>query len=312
MLQRIWVLLFFTAGVVAMPAVAASSAVSDRAIPCAPARGVPTSVHASAQTQAVVTHAGTRWRALGCLTENHKTGYQSASVEIDLWNGTRWVAKGVIPIPLGGLWNSLRAASLTHSGVPDFVASAGGGADWLPLAVVARLGGRWQLARFDAPALFGTSFVVQSQAPVRFGMVHSTADACGCAAGPITSIWYRFNGSLFVPAPPPGPAATCTALTLSHAHVLPGDPDYLGSRKWRFAPFRVARFACLNGWAVAESDSKRFALFNEQAWPWYRSTRQAGRWYRASTSSYTGVQQAARDFALPPDLLAQLKQRLGR
>jgi len=218
----------------------------------------------------------------------------------------------VVPIPLGGLWNSLRAASLTHSGVPDFVASAGGGADWLPLAVVARLGGRWQLARFDAPALLGTSFVVQSQAPVRFGMVHSTADACGCAAGPITSIWYRFNGSLFVPARPPGPAATCTALTLGRAHVLPGDPGYLGSRKWRFAPFHVARFACLNGWALAENDSQRFALYNEQAWPWYRSTRQAGRWYRTSTDSFSRIRQTAREFALPPDLLAQLKQHLGR
>jgi hypothetical protein len=290
---------------------AASLAGSDRAISCALDRGLPRSIHAFPQTQAVVKRAGTRWRALGCLIVNNKTGSQSASVEIDVGKGTRWVSEGIIPIPLGGLWNSLHAASLTHSGVPDFVASAGGGADWLPLAVVARLRGRWQLARFDAPALLRTSFVVQSQAPVRFGLVHSTADACGCAAGPITSIWYRFNGSLFVPAPAPGGAANCTALTLSRAHVLPGDPGYLGSRKWRFAPFRVTRFACLDGWALAENDAGRYALFNQQdPKQWNRSTRQAGQWYRACTGPFAVLLQTARYFALPADLLTQLRQRL--
>lgn len=114
-------------------------------------------------------------------------------------------------------------------------------------------------------------------------------------------MWYRFNGRLFVPTAPPGAAPGCTSSALDSAHVLPGDPSYLGSPQLRFAPFHVKRFACLDGWALAVNSSGAFALFNQQF----------AQWHRASTGSLAIIHDDAIDFALPDDLLALLKTRVA-
>jgi hypothetical protein len=133
--------------------------------------------------------------------------------------------------------------------------------------------------------------------------VHSYVDACGCAGGPQTSIWYRFNGRRFVPTTPPGAAPKCTAFPLNHAAVLPGTPRYLGPPRWRFAPFHAARFACADGWALAVDSKRRFALFNQQA----------GRWHRASVGSLAFIGRDDEPFyALPTDLLRFLERRASR
>jgi hypothetical protein len=42
-------------------------------------------------------------------------------------------------------------------------------------------------------------------------------------------------------------------LWVDRAYVLRGDPSYLGTPRWRFAPIHAERFACLDGWALAEN-----------------------------------------------------------
>jgi hypothetical protein len=178
----------------AMPLLAlATCAAAQAAAPSRTALGRHPGPFCRDRVSAVVERGADRWRAVGCFWLSAKGTRGNTSVEVDRWKGEGWVAQAEIPIPLGGPWNFIHGASLTHGEAPDFVASAGGGADWLPLAIVARLNGRWQLVRFDSPDLLGTHLVVDSQAPARFGLIHSTVDACGCAAGPQTSTWYRLR-----------------------------------------------------------------------------------------------------------------------
>lgn len=247
-----------------------------------------------------VVRGGVAWRAVGCGSVNASGYMYRASVEIYRRVGGSWEARATVRIPEGGPWNYLGAFSVTHGEAPDFIASAGGGADWLPLVVIARLDGRWQLVPFDAPAQSGSQLVVQAfHFRPRFGLIQSDVDACGCAGGPVTFIWYRFDRWHFVPAQPPGAAAECAASTLDRARVLPGDPAYEGPPRWRFAPFQAVRFACLDGWALAANGVGQVALFNQLH----------GQWYRVWTGpSAILLQDAA--FALPQDLLTLLRHRV--
>jgi hypothetical protein len=228
----------------------------------------------------------TTWRAYGCFVSWNEPD----TVEIDKLEQARWVHQATVVVR-GGLWTYLGAAELTHSGVPDFIVSTGQGADWIPFSVIARFEGTWQLVPFDPEGL--GDYLIDAQLRVRDGLVHSYVANGG--GPPATSLWYRFDGQRFVPTQPPGPAPLCTGSALDRARALI-DPQI-----WpRPVAFRVARFACLDGWALAVNTNGGYALYNQQA----------ARWHRASTGTLQFTEGIATVYALPADLFATLEQRI--
>lgn len=229
--------------------------------------------------------------------------YKRDTLKISRWTGRGWTLQATVALPGGGPWGPLRSASLTHSGAPDFIVSVGGGADWTPLTVVSRLHGVWQTVPFDVPAHWDLGRRLIDGWAIHGDKVQGKMNGCGCAAGPETYTWYGFDGRIFAPTSPPGQSPGCTTRSLALAHRLQGDPTYLGLPRWRSArSFPVARFACLDGWALAASRSGLFALFDQQS----------GAWLRAYVGSLAHLERDAQFFAIPGSLLKRLKKTLSR
>jgi hypothetical protein len=127
-------------------------------------------------------------------------------------------------------------------------------------------------------------------------------DGCGCAAGPETYTWYRFNRRVFSPTTPPGPSPGCIVTALDAAKPVLGAPWIVGPPGRLSAPFRVTKFACLDGWALANDASGRLALFNQQS----------SLWFRSSVGSLTRIERDTRYFALPRSLIERLEHTLAR
>jgi hypothetical protein len=226
------------------------------------------------------------------------------TVRVYRWSGKTWSLDGVVRVPdipalTGGGY--LSTASLTSSGAPDFALSTFG-ADTRWLAVIARSGGKWRSVRFDYRR--GPTVGIDAWG-IRGTLVRAEADSCsrGCAGGPETYSWYRFDGGMFVPTAPPGPAAECSAAALDDARPLvngqPTDTEVLRNVD---APFAVTRFACANGWALAARRGKHaLALFEQRGHTWLRD----------AVGSRRAIRAHADEFALAHSLLWRLAAQIG-
>jgi hypothetical protein len=165
------------------------------------------------------------------------------------------------------------------------------GADTPYFDVVADLGGHWLTATFD----FGykPTDTITAVGP-QGRLVESIEDACGCATGPETYIWYTWNGAMFVPANPPGPIPSCSPAK------LPTDTG--GGVRVKFT-----KIACVDGWALAVGKSTSFssagmavALLNEEHNKWVDVTLDDGAFIGNDPEQYD----------IPIDLLKRLADRV--
>jgi hypothetical protein len=248
----------------------------------------------------VVRRGRVRW--LATVTSSEAT---PNTVRVYRWNGVRWSLQGSARLPVmsdirsGGY---MTAASATHSGAPDFAVNTFG-ADTHWFAIVARIHGRWQAARFagdyDSPTQIDASGVER-------GLVKAETNGCGCAGGPETYSWYRFGGDGFVPAAPPGVGPQCTASALDEAEPLmtsaPSvEPELLGRLR---DPFRVGRAACADGWALAVGTRRGRPLLGV-------FEQQGMRWLRSAVGPASLMGRAAGPLAIPESVLRGLGRRLG-
>ena len=248
----------------------------------------------------VVSEGGARWFAAAVAAPPT----YADTIRVYRLGGGRWRLDGTVaaagaPSGLG----RVAAAELTGGSEPDFVFSDLNGADWIATVVVAHLDGRWRSVPFESGRGFNTVIDARS---VRGRLVMGEADGCGCAGGPETYVWYRFDGSVFVPTPPPGVAPSCTPGAADAATPLlgglpgmfPWTPAQLGAR------VVVGRLQCADGWALAtgtRNDKPVTALFEQSG----------SRWLRAGVGSIAQLNTGATSFALPLALLHDLQKRLG-
>jgi len=198
-----------------------------------------------------------------------------------------------VPIPelpgIGRGGGSLQPVKLTGSGAPDFTL-VGYGADTRWFSVVSRIGGRWHAV----PFAYGGGTVAIDAYGVRAGLVRAEANACGCAVGPETYSWFRFESTRFVPTSPPGPAPVCNGASLNGAQRLEGPYQATDPLLGHLASaFIVTRFACQDGWALADGSQAGkpgLALYQQQGRGWLKvavgSTTALGRYgdeFRAPT-----------------------------
>jgi hypothetical protein len=155
------------------------------------------------------------------------------------WEARRWVrvADVSLQIPPGSGVDGPGAASfgdLTGSNYPDVYLESSG-ADTPYFSVVSHIGGTWHAVRFDFGNGASTEFIGMPEG--RYAV--ASVDACSCAAGPTTTAWYRFDGSVFEPVSPPGLQAQCNGASLTQ------DGKAFGVTN---VPFGTA--TCEDGWAV--------------------------------------------------------------
>src|SRR5713101_8224164 len=218
----------------------------------------------------VVWRAGSAWLATASGTTNVEN-----QVRIFRWNSTRWALAGLVDVPAlpsireGGF---VSAVSLTRSGPPDFTVNTYG-ADTHWFSVIAFRGGTWRLVPFDYG--YGPTTAIDAWG-TQDHLVRAETNGCGCASGPETYTWYRFNGRIFVPTEPPSGAASCTSASLEQAAFLPYAPQLspFGSRaegqQFR-AHLNIARSACADGWALATTRGRStIALFEQRNGHWLR------------------------------------------
>jgi hypothetical protein len=226
------------------------------------------------------------------------------TIRLFRWDGRRWSSAGSVSAAgtPGGL-GSVTAAHLTGSSSPDFTFSDDNGADWVAFMVLADLGGRWRAVPFDSGP--GLTTVMDSHT-TRGGLVKGENNACGCAAGPETYIWYRFNGKIFTPTTPPGTAPRCTPAAVDAATPLLG--GYLGLDPWTqaelAAKFVTGRVECAEGWALAtgrRNGTSVTALLEQSG----------SHWLRAAVGSIGELNSHVDNFALPFSVLERLEARLG-
>jgi hypothetical protein len=247
-------------------------------------------------TSPVVRRGATRWLAIGLAMANRPT-----TLRVYRRRGAGWSLDGSVEVTSLPAIEGLGIASITRSGAPDFTLRAYG-ADTLWFAVVSRIGGRWRAARFDYQE--GPTAAIDACC-VAHGLVKAEVDGCGCAAGPETYTWYRFDGRRFVPRAPPGPAAACTPGALARGRpVLSGQPVVDADVFAHLAtPFTVARAACADGWALATGTlggAARLGVFQQEG----------RRWLRAGIGTPAAVGRRKLDFAAPRSLLVRLAARL--
>ncbi|HEY1776192.1 MAG TPA: hypothetical protein VGG41_08545 [Solirubrobacteraceae bacterium] len=251
-------------------------------------------------TSGVVTRQGVGWFAVDLAA-----GFGAdESIHVYRWDGDRWSLDGTVAVSgtPGGL-GMLRSAQLTHSTAPDFTFADGNGADWVAFVVVAERHGSWRAVPFESGA--GVSTVADAGL-VQGDRVLGENNPCGCAAGPWTHIWYRFNGTIFVPTSPPGPAAPCTVAAMNAAKPLLG--GYPGIDSWTPADLAahvtVSRISCLDGWALATAtrDGASIVALYERA---------GNGWLRAAVGSVHELNSNINEFALPTPVLRRLETNIG-
>lgn len=224
----------------------------------------------------------------------------NGTVHIYRWDGASWHQVGHVrgPLPASGGDSGLgRPARLTGR-TPDFTVRAGG-ADTQWFEVIARIRGKWQAAKFD----YGRGPTAAIDARGVYGhLVRAQANGCGCAAGPETYTWYRFNGRLFVPTTPPGRGPACSASALDGAGRITGGFSRDPVLKHLGEPFSVSRFACADGWAIAtgtRQGKRELAIFEQQG----------NRWLEAEVGPAKGIARSL-EVAIPNSLLSALGMRI--
>ncbi|MGD0439200.1 MAG: hypothetical protein ABSB52_01110 [Acidimicrobiales bacterium] len=222
------------------------------------------------------------------------------SVEVFAWNGTSWSRTGTVNIgyfgqledaPEGG---GLVPEALTGLSAPDFALN-GIGADTHWFAVISDIGGRWRGVPFD---WVGKPTVAVSGGNVQGSLVEGELDACGCASGPESSIWYRYSQARreFVPTDPPGLPAPCSAAA-AHQTVTVADITF-------------DRVACVDGWAIGAgtetSHLKVVVLMEQQGTTW-----QAVNLADAPVLGRRLLSRLTAEYLVPPDVLDEIVTGLG-
>jgi hypothetical protein len=245
----------------------------------------------------VVRQHGQDWLAVA--TESSVLG-GGPSVHIFRWGGASWSLSGTVRIGyFGQLGNSpegggLVPEALTGSGAPDFALN-GSGADTHWFAVISDIAGRWRGVPFD---WIRSPTVAVSGGNVEGSLVEGELDACGCATGPESSIWYRYSLAKheFMPTAPPGLPASCTTAAV-HQAVTATD-------------VRFVRVSCADGWAIAVGTetrgSKVMVLLEQQGTSW-----QAVKWTAASKPDKHTFSTLTSEYLVPPDVLVKLVTGLG-
>jgi hypothetical protein len=249
----------------------------------------------------VVRRAGSAWLATASGTTN-----VANQVRVYRWKGAGWALVGVVDVPAlpsisegGGF---VTAVSLTRSGAPDFTLNTFG-ADTHWFSVIALLRGKWRLVPFDYG--HGTTTAIDAWG-TNDHLVRAETNGCGCASGPETYTWYRFESRIFVPTEPPSGPAACTIASLTQAASLPYAPqlspfDSPRERQQFRAPLSIARFACSDGWALATTRGGSIALFEQRNANWLRDLVGPAKEIRAPQVG----------FAIPDSLLWTLASRVG-
>ncbi|HYA45475.1 MAG TPA: hypothetical protein VED59_07705, partial [Acidimicrobiales bacterium] len=226
-----------------------------------------------------------------------------ASVRVDIFRmgGASWSASGSVRIGYFGYLGSspqgggLVPEALSGSNTPDFALN-GGGADTHWFAVMSDIAGQWRGVPFD---WVGKPTVAVSGGNISGSLVEGQLDACGCASGPESSMWYRYSPLRreFVPTNPPGLLASCTPAA---AHRVVSATD-----------IRFARLSCADGWAIGvgtERAEPRVAVLLEQQ----GSSWQAVNWTAVPMLDKHAFVTLTADYLVPPDVLAKLVAGLGR
>jgi hypothetical protein len=242
----------------------------------------------------VVRQLGVDWLGVGSYV-GIATG---VAVEVLRWGGTSWAQVGSVRIgdfgqlgssPQGG---GLVPEALTGSGTPDFALN-GSGADTHWFAVVSHVAGRWQGVPFD---WVGKPTVAISGGNVEGSLVQGALDACGCASGPESYLWYEYSPSRreFMPVPPPGLPAPCTVAALRRGTAM--------------SAIDLERVSCVDGWAVGAGvprDRATLVLLEQQGTGWQAVNTET------SKSLTTSLKALTADYLVPSDVLAKLAAGLG-
>jgi len=260
---------------------------------------IPVEPSSTVTSTGVTSSRGVSWFAAAV----GERGPHADSIRVYRRAGESWLRAGLVSAGGPGGPGVLGVAALTGSSAPDFTFSDGSGADWTAFIVVADLGGRWRAVPFEAQP--GLSTVIDSRQQ-QGHLVLGENDACGCASGPETYVWYRFNGAVFVPTTPPGPAPGCTTSAVTGAKPLLGGLP--GIVPWSAADLAAqvtgTRVSCSDGWALATASRARqpvVVLFQQDG----------RRWLRAAVGTVAQLNSNAEVFALPFSLLRSLEARLG-
>jgi hypothetical protein len=227
------------------------------------------------------------------------------------WDGTVWAQQAAVRTPdfFGDLDSSTTASAvepeaLTGGPAPDFTLS-GSGADTHWFAVDSDIGGRWQGVPFD----YGSKPVLAiDEAQTSGGLVEGELDACGCALGPESQLWYEYSPVRheFLPTDPPGPPAPCTAAVMHQAVAV--------------ADVRFSAVACADGWAVATGTDasapvpaatgaaapvKAVALFEQEGTAW-----QAVNLVNPPSVNAAALASLVANYLVPGSVLAKLEAGL--
>jgi hypothetical protein len=235
---------------------------------------------------------------LAVASGNSGSAATALTVVVYRWEGTSFAAQGSSRIayfgqlevsPDGG---GVVPVWLTGGSAPDFAVN-GEGADTHWFAVFADLGGRWQGVRFDY--VRGPEVAID-EATISGSLVEAELNACGCATGPESDLWYQYSAAQreFLPTDPPGPAAPCTTALMQQDLVVAG--------------VNFSRVACADGWAAAigrEGDVGEMALFEEDGTGW-----QAVASTRAAVVSRGTLSHMVADYLVPSSVLAKLASGL--
>jgi hypothetical protein len=192
----------------------------------------------------------------------------------------------------------LTVASLTGTREPDFLIHTFG-ADTTWLSVISHAGGYWHAVTFD----YGTAPTIGIDAlGVEGHFVVGESDMCdpSCAAGPETYAWYRFNGTTFVPALPPGPPAPCSPADLTKVVRSDGSQDVT-----------ITKATCRDGWAIAAGIGKNgraIGAFEQIKSRWLEfALNDSGRVERLGDYPVS----AYYNFAIPYSLLEKMCRAVG-
>lgn len=217
------------------------------------------------------------------------------------WRRRAWKLDGTVTVPRempepAAASGTLRFTSMTGGDAPDFTVHVWG-ADTAWFAMAARSRGRWRMVPFDDP--FGRRHAFTFAYGAEHHLIHGALDACGCASGPTTEQWYRLADGVFVATAPPGMQADCSAHALANARhwpPLPYDPIVREVAR----PFRVVRFACADGWALA-TDGRTLAVYEQP---------HGKRWLRVGLAAPSLIGSRT-EFAMPRSLLDRLARRIA-
>jgi hypothetical protein len=121
-------------------------------------------------------------------------------VRIYRWLGSRWSLRGTVSRRhrndlSPSQW--IHAVSLTRSIAPDFAIEGCGAGDANCLSIVSYVGGHWHALPFEYG--YGQTMEVNAL-PVSDHLVQTEVDACGCAGGPTTLTYERYENGAFRPA----------------------------------------------------------------------------------------------------------------